>query len=125
MNTTKERSRASVVLMRGNGEERLRQALMQGLVREEIVADVEEVLKRADDMQRENERLSANYYGATKRVAEYERIYSGAVEAYQREEARRKKRSELKSDALFISVIFLIVLVSTIVSEIIGRAIFG
>lgn len=125
MSTTKERSRASVVMMRGHGEERLRQALMQGLVREEIVADVEEVLKRADDMRQENERLSASCFGASQRVAEYERIYYDAVGAYQQEEARKKKRSELKSDVLFVSVIFLIVLVSTIISEIIGRAIFG
>ena len=38
---TKERGRASVIMMRGHGEQRLRQAMMQGLVREEISADVE------------------------------------------------------------------------------------
>ncbi len=32
--------RASVIMMRGHGESRLRQAIMQGLVREEVAADV-------------------------------------------------------------------------------------
>lgn len=118
---TKERGRASVIMMRGHGEQRLRQAMMQGLVREEISADVEEVLQQIDDARREHEQLDRNYRGAIQRVGEYERIYYDAVGAFQREEARNKKNAERKEKAKAVAIIFLIVLVSTIIS----RAIFG
>ena len=118
---TKERGRASVIMMRGHGEQRLRQAMMQGLVREEIAADVEELLQQVDDARREHEQLDRNYRGAVQRVAEYERIYFDAVGAFQREEARNKKNAERKEKAKAVAIIFLIVLVSTIIS----RAIFG
>ena len=118
---TKERGRASVIMMRGHGEQRLRQAMMQGLVREEIAADVEELLQQVDDARREHEQLDRNYRGAVQRVGEYERIYFDAVGAFQREEARNKKNAERKEKAKAVAMIFLIVLVSTIIS----RAIFG
>lgn len=118
---TKERGRASVIMMRGHGEQRLRQAMMQGLVREEIAADVEELLQQVDDARREHEQLDRNYRGAVQRVGEYERIYFDALGAFQREEARNKKNAERKEKAKAVAIIFLIVLVSTIIS----RAIFG
>lgn len=118
---TKERGRASVIMMRGHGEQRLRQAMMQGLVRDEIAADVEELLQQVDDARREHEQLDRNYRGAVQRVGEYERIYFDAVGAFQREEARNKKNAERKEKAKAVAIIFLIVLVSTIIS----RAIFG
>lgn len=118
---TKERGRASVIMMRGHGEQRLRQAMMQGLVREEVAADVEELLQQVDDARREHEQLDRNYRGAVQRVGEYERIYFDAVGAFQREEARNKKNAERKEKAKAVAIIFLIVLVSTIIS----RAIFG
>ena len=118
---TKERGRASVIMMRGHGDQRLRQAMMQGLVREEIAADVEELLQQVDDARREHEQLDRNYRGAVQRVGEYERIYFDAVGAFQREEARNKKNAERKEKAKAVAIIFLIVLVSTIIS----RAIFG
>ena len=118
---TKERGCASVIMMRGHGEQRLRQAMMQGLVREEIAADVEELLQQVDDARREHEQLDRNYRGAVQRVGEYERIYFDAVGAFQREEARNKKNAERKEKAKAVAIIFLIVLVSTIIS----RAIFG
>lgn len=118
---TKERGRASVIMMRGHGEQRLRQAMMQGLVREEISADVEEVLQQIDEARREHEQLDGNYRGAVQRVREYERIYYDAVNAFQREEARNKRNAERKEKAKAVAIIFLIVLVSTIIS----RAIFG
>lgn len=118
---TKERGRASVIMMRGHGEQRLRQAMMQGLVREEIAADVEELLQQVDDARREHEQLDRNYRGAVQRVGEYERLYFDAVGAFQREEARNKKNAERKEKAKAVAIIFLIVLVSTIIS----RAIFG
>ena len=118
---TKERGRASVIMMRGHGEQRLRQAMMQGLVREEIAADVEELLQQVDDARREHEQLDRNYRGAVQRVGEYERIYFDAVGAFQSEEARNKKNAERKEKAKAVAIIFLIVLVSTIIS----RAIFG
>ena len=118
---TKERGRASVIMMRGHGEQRLRQAIMQGLVREDVADDIAELLQRIEDARREHEVLDQNYRRATQRVGEYERIYLDAVGAFQREEARNKKNAERKEKAKAVAIIFLIVLVSTIIS----RAIFG
>lgn len=69
----------------------------------------------------EHEVLDQNYRRAAQRVGEYERIYLDAVGAFQREEARNKKNAERKEKAKAVAIIFLIVLVSTIIS----RAIFG
>jgi hypothetical protein len=118
---TKERGRASVIMMRGHGEQRLRQAMMQGLVREEIASDVEELLQQIDDARREHEQLTNSYRAAAQRVSEYERIYYDAVGAFQREEARKKKNAELKNKAKAVAILFIIVLVSTIICN----AIFG
>ena len=118
---TKERGRASVIMMRGHGEQRLRQAMMQGLVREEIASDVEELLQQIDDARREHEQLTNSYRSAAQRVSEYERIYYDAVGAFQREEARKKKNAELKDKAKAVAILFIIVLVSTIICN----AIFG
>lgn len=118
---TKERGRASVIMMRGHGEQRLRQAMMQGLVREEIASDVEELLQQIDDARREHEQLTNSYRAAAQRVSEYERIYYDAVGAFQREEARKKKNAELKDKAKAVAILFIIVLVSTIICN----AIFG
>ena len=118
---TRERSRASAIMIRGNGEHRLRQAMMHGLIREEIASDVEELLKQIDDVRRENEQLTNNYRGAAQRVSEYERIYYDAVGAFQREKARKKKNAELNDKAKAVAILFLIVLVSTIICN----AIFG
>ena len=41
-----KQQRASVVMLRGHGEDRLRQAIMQGLIRDDIAADVDEVLRQ-------------------------------------------------------------------------------
>ena len=89
---TKERGRASVIMMRGHGEQRLRQAMMQGLVREEIAADVEELLQQVDDARREHEQLDRNYRGAVQRVGEYERIYFDAVGASRGKKPGTKER---------------------------------
>lgn len=118
---TRERGRASVIMMRGHGEQRLRQAMMQGLVREEIASDVEELLQQIDDARREHEQLTNSYRSAAQRVSEYERIYYDAVGAFQREEARKKKNAELKDKAKAVAILFIIVLVSTIICN----AIFG
>lgn len=118
---TKERGRVSVIMMRGHGEQRLRQAMMQGLVREEIASDVEELLQQIDDARREHEQLTNSYRAAAQRVSEYERIYYDAVGAFQREEARKKKNAELKNKAKAVAILFIIVLVSTIICN----AIFG
>lgn len=118
---TRERGRASVIMMRGHGEQRLRQAMMQGLVREEIASDVEELLQQIDDARREHEQLTNSYRNAAQRVSEYERIYYDAVGAFQREEARKKKNAELKDKAKAVAILFIIVLVSTIICN----AIFG
>jgi len=120
--STKERApRASVIMMRGHGEERLRQAMMQGLVREELAADVEELLHQVEEARSEHGVLERNYRGALQRIGDYERIYNDAIRAHQREEARKKKNAELKERAIAVAIIFLIVLVSTAIS----RAIFG
>ena len=50
---TEQEQRATVTVLRGHGEERLRQAIMQGLVREDLQGDFNEVLQRLDSMRRD------------------------------------------------------------------------
>lgn len=122
------RERASVVLMRGHGEERIRDAMMQGLVREELQKDVDEVLRQIDDIRNEydllyknHQQLSRNNQQAAQELDDLRRIYYDAIKAHQRETARKAKNEALKQKLAHVGVIFLIVLVSTMIS----RAIFG
>ncbi len=122
------RERASVVLMRGHGEERIRNAMMQGLIRDELQKDVDEVLQQIDSIRGEydllyknHQQLTRNHQQASQELEDMRRIYYDAVKSYQRETERKAKNDAFKQKLAHVAVIFLIVLVSTIIS----RAIFG
>ncbi len=123
--TAKEQRRANVFVMRGHGEERLRQAIMQGLVKDEIAADIEEILKQLDEAKVEKQRLENDCLSATKRIGDYERIYQGAIGAFKREEASNQHKKELLERIKVFAALFAIVLLSTIISMIIARMILG
>lgn len=116
-----EYQRASVVVMKGHGEKRLRQALMQGLVRDEITDDVQEVLEDIDKKQKELDSLRYSLGEANKTIEEHRRIYYDALRAKQREDKRAEKHETAKMLSFVGGTMFLIVLLSMMIC----RAIFG
>ncbi len=113
--------RASVVILRGRGKERLRQAMMQGLVKEELSADVNEVLREIDEVKGENARLIDHSKRVDVELGRYRDIYFKAIKSHEREKDRKARtRAAYAYSALFAAV-FAIVLLSTVIT----RAIFG
>lgn len=122
------KERATVMLLHGGSEDRLRQVIAQGLVSKEVQQDIEEALAEADDarvyaetMQREVEKKNAlirNYQQREKENAQY---YNKAVEAYKREERRIKDNTERK-ETFGIAALGA---GAFIVANILGRLIFG
>jgi len=113
--------RASVVMLRGHGEQRLKQAIMQGLVREEVAADVDEVLRQIEKIKAENAFLTDQKKRIEAELNRYRGVYFDAIRAHQREKARRANANAAISYALAFAAIFTIVLVCTLIA----RAIFG
>ncbi len=113
--------RASVVMLRGHGEQRLRQAIMQGLVREEVAADVDEVLRQIEKVTSECNRLADQKKHLEGELNRFRSIYFDAMRAHQREKARKAKVTAAAGYAAAFAALFAIILICTLIS----RAIFG
>ncbi len=127
------KERATVMLL--HGSDKLRQVIAQGLVSKDVQQDIEETLAAAEDariyaetMQRQADKqasmartLEAEIKDLRKRGEEDARYYARAVEAYKREEKRRKENADKKETfciAVFGAVAF-------IIANMIGRLVFG
>lgn len=120
-NQDKFGGRASVVLMKGHGESRVRQALMQDLIRNDIVGDVQEVLDEIEKKRADIEALNHSLYETEKQLNEHRKIYYDALRAKQRED---KRNENIETAKILIAIgggVFLIVLLSMMIC----RAIFG
>ena len=115
------RERASVVMLRGHGEQRLKQAIMQGLVREEVASDVEEVLRQIEKTKADNALLADQKKRLEGELGRYRSIYFDAIRAHQREKARKARATAAAGYIIAFAAIFAIVLLCTIIA----RAIFG
>ena len=122
------KERATVMLLHGGNEDRLRQVIAQGLVSKEVQQYIEEVLVEAEDarvyaetMQREVEKKSALIRDYQQREKENAKYYEKAVEAYKREERRYKENAERK-ETFGIAALGA---GAFIVANILGRLIFG
>lgn len=112
------RERATVMLLHGSGEDRLRQAIAQGLVSKEVQKDIEDVLAEAEEarvyaesMQRQVEKhkslvaeMENELSAMQQRENEDARYYAKAVEAFKREEKRRKENAD-KKETFIIAVL--------------------
>ncbi len=116
-----KQQRASVIMLRGHGEERLRQAIMQGLVREEIAADVDEVLRQIDSVKRSNRLLNEDVCHQKKELDRFKQIYYDAIRDAQKAKDRKKRNQDAVMYAFVVGTIFIIVLVSMMIC----RLIFG
>lgn len=122
------KERATVMLLHGGSEDRLRQVIAQGLVSKEVQQDIEEALAEAEDarvyaetMQREVEKKNALIRDYQQREKENAQYYSKAVEAYKREERRIKDNAERK-ETFGIAALGA---AAFIVANILGRLVFG
>ena len=120
--------RATVVMLHGGSDERLRQALSQGLVRKEVQADIENALAEAQQAQEWADTLSQQnwelqnqlyYEQAANRQLKQEnqrlaeemrqkmRNYEKALKVAQEEKERRKNMREMRDFFLVTTAIFL------------------
>ena len=116
-----DQNRAAVVMLKGHGEERLRQAIAQGLVREDLQKDFEEVLKQVEEARNELKFAQFGLSDARKSLSYFQKTYYEALQAKQREEARAKKFESAKMIALAFGSMFIIVLLCMMIC----RMIFG
>ncbi len=119
--TTEQEQRATVTVIRGHGEERLRQAIMQGLVREDLQNDVTEVLQRLEVMQRDLNRANEMLASERKSYERFKRLFYDALRAKQREDDRKKRYENAKMASCVFVAMFVIVLLCMAIC----RAIFG
>lgn len=137
---TKERATV-MIRRRGNHEDRLRQAMVDGLVRKEVQQDIEATLTEAAEARRYAEHMEAQAQIA-KAQAETSRVrageldwqlkeaqrtvkwqaeqYSTAVRAYEQAKQRKDKNRKRRD----VAVLLLTVLLFLVAANILGRWIF-
>lgn len=111
--------RATVVMMRGTGEQRLQKAIMQGLVQEDLANDVKAVLQRSEEWQAENAYLTAQYNQVQNELNAYKANYRDAVQAHQREMQRKKRWDDAKAFAVLAILVFAMVFASELITRLI------
>lgn len=137
---TKERATV-IVRRRGNHEDRLRQAIVDGLVRKEVQQDIEATLTEAAEARRYAEHMEAQAQvskeqaeAAQFRVSELDwqlkeaqrtakwqkEKYSEAVWAYEQVKRRKDKYRKLRDSAILL----LAVLLFLVAANILGRWVF-
>lgn len=130
-----DNKRATVMVLHGSSDDKLRQALAQGLVNDEVQQSIEETLKEADDarvyagtMQRKLERQRDTIEDLRNQVAELEHkraedeaFYRKAVAAYNREEKRLAEKADRKE----VFGIAALGALAFIAANLIGRFVFG
>ena len=108
-------------MLRGHGEDRLRQAIMQGLIRDDIAADVDEVLRQIEAVKRSNKLLNDDFCHQKKELDRFKQIYYDAIRDAQRAQNRKRRNQDAISYAMVAGTIFIIVLLSMMIC----RLIFG
>lgn len=117
--TMENEQRASVIMLRGHGEDRLRQAMMQGLIRDELTADVQDVLRQIEAVKRDNQMLSDSFRHQKQENERFKKIYFDALLAAEKAKRRKKQRNDIYSYAIVAGTIFIVVLLSSIICKLI------
>ena len=129
------KERATVMLIHGDGEDRLRQAISQGLVSKEVQKYIEDTLEAAEDARVYAESMQAQVEKQKKLITALEdecdelrkqadndaAYYSKAIAAYKREEKRRKDKAD-RVEAFSLAAIGAIAFIG---ANVIGHFIFG
>ena len=107
---------AAVVMLKEHGEERLRKAIAQGLVREELLGDFQEVLGTCESLRAQNNDLVGQINSLNFRLSEanrtldhFKQVYNEALRAKQREDDKKARFDGLKFFALLIGGAFAVV----------------
>lgn len=130
-----DKERATVMLLRGSNEDRLRQAIAQGLVSKEVQQGIEEALTAveeakvyAETLQRQidkekiiNKALEDDLKTLQRQVKEDEAYYAKAVAAYKREQQRKDE----KADRMEAFAYTLLGAIGFIVANLVGHFVFG
>lgn len=108
-------------MLRGQGEDRLRQAMQQGLIAKDLQADVDEVLKDITKARFDLDVANKLLENERKSYIRFEKLYYEALKAKSREDNRKQKYSDIKTVAFLFGVMFIVVLLCMMIC----RAIFG
>lgn len=107
---------AAVVMLKEHGEERLRKAISQGLVREELLNDFNEILDQNERLRSQNGDLvrqinSLNYQlsEADRTLGQFKQVYYEALQAKQREDDKKNRFENLKFFALLLCGAFAVI----------------
>ena len=114
-----KQQRASVIVLRGHGEDRLRQAIMQGLISDDIAADVNEVLRQIDAIKQSNKQLNDEYCQQKQELDRFRAIYYDAILGAQKAKARKKRNQDAAYYALIAGAIFIVVLLASAICRLI------
>ena len=127
--------RATVMLLHGSSEDRLRQVITQGLVSKDVQQDIEDTLAQVEDSKihvetltrqiekykSEIQALQADIAVAKRRAREDADYYGKAVAAYKREEKRTRDHAE-RREAFGMATLGA---VAFVVANVLGRLVFG
>lgn len=117
----REGQSAAVIMPKGHGEERLRQALQQGLVRKELEQDFQEVIANIEKLKIDNRYAKDRISELQKELGNYKQVYYDALRAKQREDARRERWQNAKIITVVAASMFVIVFLCVFIC----RLIFG
>lgn len=123
------------MVLRGGSDEKLRQAIAQGLVSKEVQQSIEDALAEAEDakvyagtMQREVERHKETIAELREEIEELQRkgeeeaaFYRKAVAAYRREEKRAQEKAD-RRETFFIAMLGALAFIG---ANLVGRFVFG
>lgn len=107
---------AAVVMLKEHGEERLRKAIAQGLVRGELLGDFQEVLGNCESLRAQNSNLADQINRLNFRLSEvnrtldhFKQVYNEALRAKQREDDKKARFDGLKFFVLLIGGAFAVI----------------
>mgnify|MGYP003216118298 CR=1 FL=1 len=112
---------ASVIMLRGHGEDRLRQAMQQSLVAKDLQSDVEEVLKDIAKARFDLDVANKLLEDERRSYYRFEKLYHQCVLAKQKEDMRKKRFDNIKGGAILFGMVFIVVLLCMMIC----RVIFG
>lgn len=104
-------------MLRGQGEDRLRQAMQQGLIAKDLQADVDEVLKDITKARFDLDVANRLLENERDSYSRFEKLYYEALRAQRREEKRKTQYENIKMGAILFGLVFIIVLISMMICK--------
>lgn len=105
--------RANVIMLKCHGEERLKKAMAQGLIAQDIMDDVQEVLNENDILKSDLSFLSDEKKRMAFKLKNYEHIFTEALKAQNRENKRKERMETFAAYGKLFGIVIGLVFVTT------------